>query len=316
MNRGELHVVFGTGPLGLAVMRELRRRGRHVRMVNLSGKADMLTDVELVAADAANPESARKAAASASIAYHCAVPPYAEWAQKAPPLMAGIIEGAASAGARLVYGDNLYAYGPVSGPIIEDLPYLATGPNGRVRAQIATELMAAHRNGKVKATIGRASDFYGPYVLQSLVGERAFAPALKGKPAQVLGNPDIPHTYTFIDDFASGLVTLAERDEALGKVWHIPSAPTLTTRQFMQMVFEELGIDVKLSALPEWAIALLALFSPTLRALKEQAYQRMRPFVVDHGMFERAFGANPTPHREAIRQTLEWYRRHLDRGSL
>jgi nucleoside-diphosphate-sugar epimerase len=309
--RGDLHVVFGTGPLGLAVMRELKRRSRSVRMANRSGKADAPSDVEVVAADTTNLESAKKAAAGASAVYHCAVPPYAEWPKLVPPLMTGIIEAAVGAGARLVYGDNLYAYGPVPGAITEDLPYLATGPNGRVRAQVATALMEAHRNGKVKATIGRASDFYGPHVLQSLVGERVFASALRGKPAQVLGEPDLPHTLTFIDDFARGLMTLSDRDEALGQVWHIPSAPTSTTRQFVQMVSEEVGTDVRLSALPEWAIGLLALFSPTLRALREQAYQRKRHFVVDHSKFERAFGANPTPHREAIRQTLDWYRSYF-----
>lgn len=185
-------------------MRELKRQGRHVRLVNRSGKVDAPSDVELVAADASNPESAKKAASGAAVVYHCAVPPYAEWPRQAPPLMEGIIEASASTDARLVYGDNLYAYGPVSGLITEDLPYRSAGPNGRVRAQVATTLMEAHRIGKVKATIGRASDFYGPYVLQSLVGERVFASALKGKPAQVLGNPEIPHTYAFIDDFARG----------------------------------------------------------------------------------------------------------------
>ena len=35
----ELHVVFGTGPVGLAVMRELHAQGKRVRLVNRSGTA-------------------------------------------------------------------------------------------------------------------------------------------------------------------------------------------------------------------------------------------------------------------------------------
>jgi nucleoside-diphosphate-sugar epimerase len=54
--------------------------------------------------------------------------------------------------------------------------------------------------------------------------------------------------------------------------------------------------------------SILARFHPLLRELKETLYQVQQPFVVDHGKYERAFGANPTPHDEAIRRTIEWYR--------
>lgn len=308
MSSSALHVVFGVGPLGLAVVRELARRGRRVRVVTRSGGAVVPESAEVVAGDAADPSRTRLLCRDAAVVFHCANPPYAEWARQCRPLMDGIIAGAAGANALLIYGDNLYAYGPVSGPLTEDLPYRAPGPNGRVRAEAATALMDAHQQGKAHAAIGRASDFFGPYARQSIVGERIFAPALAGKAAQVLGNPDVLHTYTFIDDFARGLVTLGERDEALGQVWHVPSAETVSTRQFVQMVFEEAGTPMRLSAAPEWAIALAGIVNPTMRAVREQAYQRTRPLVVDHSKFARAFGASPTPHREAIRQTLEWYR--------
>ena len=168
--------------------------------------------------------------------------------------MAGVMEGAASTGARLVYGDNLYVYGQVSGPITEDLPYRPASPNGRVRALVATMLMEAHGRGEVQATIGRASDFFGPYVRLSKMGDRVFIPVLRGRAAQVLGNPDVPHTYSYIDDFARALVTLGERPEALGHVWHVPSAETLTTRRFVEMVCAEAGAPLRLAARPVWAL--------------------------------------------------------------
>ena len=117
-----------------------------------------------------------------------------------PQLMRGVLEGASATGAPVVYADNLYAYGPVAGPLTEDLPYRATGtPNGRVRASLAEETMTAHRAGSVRATIGRASDYYGPGGRQSTAGERLFLPALPaGRPAQVLGDPDQPHTFTYL----------------------------------------------------------------------------------------------------------------------
>jgi hypothetical protein len=49
---GELHVVFGTGPVGMAVMDELVQRSTRVRMVNRSGGASVPDGVEVVGGDA------------------------------------------------------------------------------------------------------------------------------------------------------------------------------------------------------------------------------------------------------------------------
>jgi nucleoside-diphosphate-sugar epimerase len=303
------NVIFGAGPLGLAVARRLVGTAKQVRIVNRSGTAPAAPQgAEVVAADAADTAASRKLCEGATVVYHCATGAYGRWAQFLPPLMNGIIEGAAAAKAKLVYGDNLYAYGPVAGPITEDLPYRPVGPNTRARAEVAKTLMDAHTSGKVRATIGRASDFYGPYARQSTGGDGVFGLALARKPAQVLGDPDEPHTFTFIDDFASGLVTLAQHDEALGEVWHVPSAETVTTRRFVEMVFAELQLPARLRPVPKLAIALLALFVPPMAAVKETSYQREDTWVVDHSKFARAFGSHPTPHEQAIPLTLEWFR--------
>lgn len=302
------NVIFGTGPLGLAVARHLVAAGKQVRLVNRSGSAPAPQGAEVVEADATDPAASRKVCEGAAVVYHCATGAYGRWAQFLPPLMNGIIEGVSAAGAKLVYGDNLYAYGPVAGPITEDLPYRPIGPNTQARADVASTLMSAHASGKVRATIGRASDFYGPHARQSTAGDGLFGRVLAGKPAQVLGDVDTPHTYTFIDDFASGLVTLGEQDEALGGVWHLPSAETVTTRRFVEMVFAKLQRPAALRPAPKLAIALLALFVPPMAAVKETAYQREHPWVVDHSKFSRAFGSKPTPHEQAISVTLDWFR--------
>jgi nucleoside-diphosphate-sugar epimerase len=304
----KLHVVLGAGPLGLAVARHLAARGDRVRAAARSARAEVPEGVEVVGADLAVAADARQACEGAAVVYHCVNPPYAKWPELHPPLMDAAIEGAAAAGARLVFGDNLYAYGPVDGPLTEDLPYRAQGPNGRVRAQIAETLLRAHGSGRIQATIGRGSDFFGPHAYESTVGGRVFARAVEGKPAQVLGNPDLPHSVTYIEDFGRALVTLGERDEALGEVWHIPNAETVTLRSFVQMVFESAGRPARLRAAPRWGIALAALFNPTLRAVKEQTYQSQRPWVVDSTKFERTFDWTATPLRDAVAATVAWFR--------
>jgi nucleoside-diphosphate-sugar epimerase len=222
--------------------------------------------------------------------------------------MAGLLEGAAASGAKLVYGDNLYAYGPVTGPIHEGLPAAAMDRKGKARAQVADMLLSAHRAGRIRGTIGRASDFFGPRVTMSAMGARVFGAVLAGRPAEVMGNPDLLHTWTYIEDFARALVVLGDRDEALGEVWHVPTAPTLTTRQFLQEVFAQRGMEPKVKVTPSWLLRTLGMVVPIMREIADMLYEFEHPFVVDHGKYERAFGNTATPRKEAIRKTLDWYR--------
>ena len=245
-----MHVVAGVGPVGRAIIDELVARRLPVRAVVRHRVADLPDEVELVEADLTDPDATPRAMAGASVVYHAASAPYDRWPELLPPLMRGIVAGAAANGARIVYADNLYAYGPVGRPMTEDLPSNATGPNGRVRASLAKDLMDAHTAGTVRATIGRASDYFGPRGLGSTAGERLFGRAVAEKSAQVLGDPDLPHTLTYLPDFGRALVTLGSREEAIGQVWHVPNAETLTTRQFAALVFEALGRPLKLQVTP------------------------------------------------------------------
>jgi len=308
MSEQDLHVVVGAGPVGRAVIGELVGRGLRVRAVDRHGAAELPAGVETLHADITDPAAAGRAMAGGAVIYHAASAPYHRWPELLPPLMRGVIAGARAAGARIVYADNLYAYGPVEGPLTEDLPAHATGPNGRVRAALAAALMDADARGSVRAAIGRASDFYGPWGRQSTAGERLFVPAIRGKATQVLGDPDLPHTLTYLGDFARGLVTLGTRDEAFGQVWHLPSAETPTTRAFVELVYGAAGTQARLSVMSPALLRLLALVSPMLKAVREQQYQRDRSWVVDHTKFARAFGAEVTPHADAIARTLAWWR--------
>jgi nucleoside-diphosphate-sugar epimerase len=307
---GGLHVVLGTGPLGTAVKRAVLRRSdeARVRLVDRSGTARSESRVEGRSGDLTDHERAREVCADASVVYFCTQPAYTEWPERFPPLLSGAVEGAAAAGAVLVAAENLYAYGPVEGPITEDLPHDPVGPKGRTRAAMTRTLLDAHEAGRVRATIGRASDFYGPGVTDSVVGERVFARILAEKPVYLLGNLDAPHTYTYVEDFGEALVTLGADERAWGEVWHVPSAGTLTTREFVELVFEVAGKEPRIRRIPTWLFRVVAQFRPLLREIRETLYQFEEPFVVDHSKFDGAFGADPTPHPEAVAATLEWYR--------
>src|SRR5215212_6778271 len=308
-DNGELHVVYGTGPVGMAVMDALVRRGRRVRMVNRSGRSGVPEGVEVVGGDATDGAFAREASEGASVVYFALNPPYTQWTELFPPLQAGVIEGAAAAGAKFIAVENLYMYGLTGGrPLTEDLPHAPNTRKGTVRARMSKELMEAHTSGKVRVAIGRASDFFGPRVLVSAAGEQVFGRAVEGKSAQVAGDPDQPHTYTYAPDIGRGLVILGEHEEALGQVWHLPSPETLTTRRFVEMIFEEVGKPARLQAAPKIVLRAMGLFNPGIRETIEMLYEFEEPFVVDHSKFEEGFGEQATPLKEAIGETVLWYR--------
>ncbi len=125
-----LHVVVGgTGATGRVVVRELAARGKRVRAVNRSGRADVPEGVEVRAANATDPASMREACRDAAVVYHCAMPPFGRWVELFPPMMEAVIEGAASADAKLVFADDTWMYGKPEGAMTEDLPL------GRYRAR-------------------------------------------------------------------------------------------------------------------------------------------------------------------------------------
>ena len=313
MTTSALHVVFGTGPLGRSVVNELVRRGETVRVVSRSGQmAEALQGVEVVAGDLYDPAVVRKLTQGAAVAYQCAQPHYWEWPQKFPPLQAAVIEGLTGTNTRLVIGENTYMYGDTAGrPLTEDLPYAATTRKGKVRAALSEAALAAHRAGKVRVTMGRGSDFFGPWALDSGFGGRVFYPALAGKGASFGGKLDLPHTATYIGDFGRALVILGERDEALGQAWHVPSdRPQITQRQFAELLYRETGQPLKASAVTKPMMALAGLFIPGARETVEMMYEFEKPFVVDSGRFERTFGVVATPIADAIKATVAWYRAH------
>ncbi|HVD44100.1 MAG TPA: NAD-dependent epimerase/dehydratase family protein, partial [Rubrobacter sp.] len=291
------------------IMDELVSKGKRVRMVNRSGRADVAEGVEVVGADAADTTFTREASAGASVVFFALNPPYDKWPELFPRLQAGVLEGTASAGAKLIAVENLYMYGSTGGrPLTEDLPYAANTRKGKVRARMTRELMEANASGKVRVAIGRASDFFGPRVLASAAGEQVFGRAVAGKSAQVAGDPDQPHTYTYAPDIGRGLVILGEREEALGRAWHLPSPKTVTTRRFVETIFEEVGKPARVQAAPKILLRAMGLFNPPLRETIEMLYEFEEPFVVDHSAFERAFGIRATPLREAIKESVRWYR--------
>jgi nucleoside-diphosphate-sugar epimerase len=311
----ELHVVLGaSGGTGSAIVRELLARGHRVRAVNRDGNAAVHEGAERFAADVSTLEGARTAAEGAGVVYHAAQPAYTKWPEEFPPMTDAIMEGAAFAGAKLVFADNLYMYGPgASQPMTEETPQKATERKGETRVRMAARLLEAHDSGQLRVAIGRSSDYYGPRGTGTIVGDAMFGAALAGKTVRWPASLDVPHQFNYLPDMARALVTLGEREQADGRVFHLPAAEPVTGRRFLDLVSAELGEPTKASVTSKTMLRALGLFSSFMRELAETTYQFERPFVADASEYRRVFGRfEPTPHEEAVADTVAWFRKRQD----
>jgi nucleoside-diphosphate-sugar epimerase len=312
MNTTAQHVIFGTGAIGLAILDALRRRGETARVINRSGHADVPDDVEVVGGDARDPAFAAAASVGARVVYQTLNPPYHEWTAQFPALQAAVLAAAQATGARLVSMENVYMYGRPNGhPLTEASTFAAHTRKGQVRGRMARDLLAAHKSGRVEVAIGRASDYFGPRGgAQSNLGDRVMPAALAGKTASVLGDPDQPHSYTYIPDIGEGLAVLGEHPDAPGHVWHLPNDPdTHTTRQLVDIAYQQAGqLQTRLRGTPTLLLRVLGMVNPLMRELVEMQYLYEAPFIVDSSKITNTLGVRPTALSQAIADTLTAYR--------
>jgi len=229
--------------------------------------------------------------------------------------------GAEAAGARLVVLDNLYAYGPTGGrDLVETMTERPTSAKAATRAAMTAELLDAHRAGRMEVAIGRASDYFGPGAAHSALGETVFGAALTGRTAQVMGDPDQLHSYSYTPDVAAALVILGTRPGATGEIWHLPVAPARTTREIIDEVYGLAGHRARCFAAGRTTLRLIGLVKPVMREYLHTLYQFDERWVVDDSKFRAAFSdqATPltTPMEQALAATLQSYRQAADSAAV
>jgi len=296
--------VVGAGPVGTATARELVAAGHTVRMVTRRGTGPDHPAIERVAADAADADRLAGLARGAQALYNCANPPYHQWTRMWPPLAAAFLTAAERSGAVLVAMSNLYGYGPVDGPMTEDLPFAPVGGKGKVRARMWRDMLAAHEAGRVRVSEARASDYIGDggdSIFTSMIAPRVRV----GRPALAPVNFDVPHTSTYPGDAGRLLAVLGNDERAWGRPWHVPSPPTTTLRHAAARLAELAGAPpARLRRMPAAMLWFGGLFSPVAREFREVRYQFERPFVLDSTAAQQTFGLAPTPLDDALRTLL------------
>ena len=296
------HVVVGAGIVGSTLAELLANDGHEVIVITRSGSGPTHKNIKRLAADVADLSKLLEIAPDAEVIYNCVNPPYHRWATEWPPIAASFLSYAEKTGA--VTCSNLYGYGPVDVPMTESLPLNAPGVKGKVRAHMWLEAKSLHDAGRIKATEVRGSDYVCAGE-QSRVGTRVLPKILAGKPAQVLGDIDVKHTWTYPLDVARLMQIVATDSKAWGKAWHVPSNEAKTQKELVIELAAAAGVkDPKLSSVPNFMWNLLALFNPLMKALKETAYQMQRSYILDESAARKAFGMQPTDWKQILKEVV------------
>lgn len=312
------HIILGAGPIGVVLQQQLSEAGHDVRLYNImNNPAYKMPGTQPQTIDGTNHEQVLQVCEGADVIYLCLNAHYVDWYDLFPPRLNTAIAVATKTRARLIYHDTTYVYGSVDGTITEDTPYTRRTRKGKLRAEMAQQMIDVIRSGTITGAVARTADIYGAGALNSsfnsTLGQRHFEPLLSGKSVRVLGNIQQPHTYAYVDDVARDLITLAMHDKALGEVWHLPAAPTLTHRELLEIAFDIVGLPPKIngSVVSGYFVRFFGRFQRDLGEVAELTFMFDKPYVVSHQKFEQVFGSEPTPHRVALKKTLEWYKQHL-----
>lgn len=304
----QLHVIFGTGPLGRYTAEALIQKGYQVRLISRSGvMKSPPVGCEIVKADALNTTGTAALVKGAESIYQCAQPAYHRWREEFPPLQQAILKAATVCGARLIVAENLYMYGDPKGrALTEGTPYDPCSVKGAVRAAMAREILDAHARGIVRAASVRGSDFFGPW--EPINSQMIFKAALQKKTINMLGSLNQAHTFTYVKDFGRALAVAGTDERALGRAWHVPSGPPFTQNQVLDLLSKQLGHPLKARAAGKFMLSLIGLFDPGAKEVVEMLYEFTSPFVMDSSAMEKIFGLTHTPMEMRISETLEWAR--------
>lgn len=300
------HVVLGgNGVVGRETVRALVERGEIPASVGR--QPSTVRGAQSVSADLLDPVAVSRALRGADVAYLTVGLPYSArvWAEQWPIILGHAIDAAIENDTHLVYLDNVYAYGQVEGAMTEQTPIRPCSKKGRIRAAALRAIDEATSRG-LQVTVGRSADFYGPGASTSVFNTFALDNIAAGKAGTWLFDADQPHSLAYTPDIGRALAILGTEPQARGRTWHLPTAPALTGRQYIELAA---GPGARTAVMGLMTMRIGALFNPAAREALEMAYQSTAPYVVDSHAFEAAFGVTATPTSEGIAASLAAARR-------
>ena len=304
-------ILGSSGIIGKEVARELYKSNtKDIRLVSRNPKQINPTD-ELFKADLLNAGQVLEAVEGSEVVYLVAGIQYSAkiWAEQWPVIMRNVINACIAHKAKLVFFDNVYSYGKVDGIMTEETPYNPCSKNVTIRLSVITMMMDEVKKGRLQALIARSADFYGPDTPLSFINVMVLANYAKGKKAQVMGNINAKHSFTYTPDAGKATTILGNTPSAYNQVWHVPTdRNTLTGKEFLELTAKAFGVKPDFMAVKKWMLRMIGLFNPIIKESVEMMYQNEADYIFDSSKFEKAFGFKPTSYASGIRETANSYK--------
>jgi nucleoside-diphosphate-sugar epimerase len=308
------HTILGSsGIIGTELARELDKRGKPLRLVSRKPK-DLHLGEDHLPTDLLDADGVKEAVRGSEVVYLTAGLTYDSrvWRKQWPKIILNTVAACREHGARLVFFDNVYMYGPVEGFMTEKTPLRPESEKGKIRAGLQQMLLDEAKKGDLDIRIGISADFYGPQAQNGIPNLLIFANLAKGKNPQWMASGKHPHSLTYTRDAALGMAELGLREELPEgeRVWHLPTAPDpLTAEEVAREAAKALSVAPKpVQVLKPWMIGIGGLFQRQIYELGEMMYQYDRDYLFSSAAFEKAFGIKPTPYVQGIWETAESYR--------
>lgn len=308
---GKVALFGASGPIGHSIVKVLREQGRDYRVVGRSRSslqaqfgADPRAEVATWNPD--EPDTIRAAARGIRTLIYLVGVDYWRF-QLHPELMRRTVDAAIAEGVeRVVLIGTVYPYGrPRTTPVTEDHPREPHTFKGRMRKEQEDILLAADAAGKLRATILRLPDFYGPGIDKSFL-HGAFTAAVQGQRAQLIGPIDPPHEFVYVPDVGPVVTRLMDEPRAFGRWWNLAGAGVTSQRKLVEELYAQAGRPLKLMTAGKGMLRLMGLFNPFMRELVEMHYLLTEPVLMDDSALRGLLGTvHKTPYSEGIRQTLE-----------
>ena len=284
----------------------LQKYTNKIRLVSRNPKV-VVGREERVSADLISAEQVSNAVKGSEVVYLTAGLQYDTkvWQEKWPLIMQNVINACKKYDARLVFFDNVYMYGKVSGPMTEETPFNPCSRKGEVRAKIATMLLNEVAQGSLTALIARAADFYGPGTNNSFLNMMVFENLKKGKSAQLMISKNLKHSFTYTPDAGKATALLGNTLSAYNQTWNLPcDMNVLTGQQIVEIAAKELKVKAKITVLPRIMIQMAGLFNPIIRESIEMLYQYDSEYFFDSGKFDNVFAFSKVPYSVGIRNSI------------
>ena len=300
-----MHTILGAGgPVANELTRQLTARQIPVRLVSRRPISSTAPSAHWRGADLLDRTAVIDVTKGAEVIYLTAGLVYDAkvWAEQWPVIMANVITAARTHGARLLFFDNVYMYGPLDQPITEESPYRPVSKKGQVRARVAETLMEAVAGGLLNATIARAPDFYGASSNNSFLDSMVINRVAAGQRPMWIGNRNKLHNFIYVPDAGRALYLLGRHPEHDNQIWHLPTPDPITGQAMLDLVNEVFGRQQTAVPIKQWMLRLLGLFDTTVAGTVEMYYQYDRDYRFDSQKFQSAFEFTPTPYRTGLEQ--------------